>query len=327
MAQTYSSGATLPPNGEGAPSPITCPVRCPLFPVIPRFVLQWGAYDDRGFHLPYPPASLARVACVATRGVPPPSSYLSGAPPPSISCRFCARSTRCCLGGDLSSPSWLGGTPPSLSCSPCSGSARYCSGGAHHPPSPVCTLEEPAARLGCPPLSYGRVWDTRAAVWGIPTLPHTLDTRWGSPLPGRGVPLYPLAARVKRKMLCAPPHPSYIYWIHTGGVRGLVRVSPSIPWPRVGSARCWVGATPPPPPWWIHMSSVRCRSGDPCSSASSSGWPHVRSVSCPFRFPVPIYLLSDPPASEVSLRLSLLLWGYAEAGLPAVSSGTSKPYS
>ena len=43
-------------------------------------------------------------------------------------------------------------------------------------------------------------------------------------------------------------------------------------------------------------------------------------------YPVPIYLLSVPPVSVVSLGISPLPWDPVAAGLPDGSSIASKPY-
>ena len=75
--------------------------------------------------------------------------------------------------------------------------------------------------MGVPvyPLSEKR--EVRAAVWGFsPLLIHPLAMRWGSALPGRGVPLYPVAACRKGVLLCGGSPPLlHILATHRGSAR------------------------------------------------------------------------------------------------------------
>ena len=86
-------------------------------------------------------------------------------------------------------------------------------------------------------------------VGGSPPFLHLLSEHWGSALTGPGVPPYSLPARGKSVLTCGgSPPPSSISWLRDGVARGLVGMSPSLPWLRAGSAHCWLRGSHPPPP-------------------------------------------------------------------------------
>ena len=55
--------------------------------------------------------------------------------------------------------------------------------------------------------------------------------------------------------------PSSVPCLCAGGVRCLVRVSPSLPWPRTVNARCWEGGPPYSSIPWSHAGGERCLVG------------------------------------------------------------------
>ena len=111
------------------------------------------------------------------------SSPGKGVPPPSTSRVPCVGSTLCCSGGAI----------PLLSCS-----------GGVHPPSPSPS-PSPSPYPSTSPA--GRARGARVAAQGVPPLLRPLDACWGILLPGRGVPLHPLAECGKCALLSGTPPP------------------------------------------------------------------------------------------------------------------------
>ena len=83
--------------------------------------------------------------------------------------------------------------------------------------------------------------------------------------------LLPLVARGKRALLCQGYPPSFISWLRTGGGHCLIGVSPSIPWPRTGSARCWMGGPSPSSISWLRAGGARV----PVRVTPYIPWPRV----------------------------------------------------
>ena len=159
------------------------------------------------------------------------------------------RSAHCFLGGAPPSLSSQGVLPPTSPYDRALGARVAAWGVPTPPPSPVCTLGDPAAWSECPPLSFGCKREARTGVWGVPPPP--------SPSPGyalrehaarSGAPLYPLSARGKRALLCGGSPPSFISWIRAGGSCGLVGCPPLSPGRAQEVCADGWGVPPPFPP-------------------------------------------------------------------------------
>ena len=169
---------------------------------------------------------------------------------------------------------------------------------------------------GCPPLPFlfrgsfplpllqAMHWERVLLLGGCPPLLRPLAMHWGRPLPGRGVPLYPLATCRNRVLLCGGSPPYSFPWLCAGGARCLVGCLPPSPGYVWEAHTTQWGDPPPSPPCWMHLLSACYHSGGPCFSSPSSDWPRARSAPCLFSSPVPVSLSSVSPILVVSSGLS-----------------------
>ena len=140
---------------------------------------------------------------------------------------------------------------PPHSYRPCARSARFCLEFA--PPSLSCSAPPP------PPFRAGCAQGACIATRGVPPHFRPLAAHWGSPLPGQGTPLYPLAARRKCALICGvpPPPPSPLGYALGDPAAWSGCTPPSPGW--VQKSRAAKGAVPPLyPPCWLQVLSARC---------------------------------------------------------------------
>ena len=154
-----------------------------------------------------------------------------------------------------------------------------------------------------------------------------LAAHWGSALPGWGGPITPLPARGLRALLGGG---SLLVLLPAAAHLGRALLCLGIPLRPLAACRRpalpgeWY--PPPSPPWWLHVLSMRDRSGGLRSLSLSSYIQRARSARCLVLSLVSVSVRSWLTVPLVALWPDPLTRGPALARPPSISSDFSMPY-